>query len=368
MSNKLPYQHRTSFHVKSFLPPTTRNCFELLHGDTRIIKNKIYQDDCVLYLPLSYTPDQTPTKLIIYCKHGSSLISCEEDIILQEKVMVLALKEGYAILGVNGIPTSWREDLKICERLVGNPLSISSYKRAYDYVLDHYNIYNEAFVYGFSQGGMGALNVANLSGIPVKAAILNSPALSMRFHQWDLIAPCIIDNVTYLKSARLNIARIFNFPTLSTNESLESLTYDENLLKGYDCYSYHTDSPYVEYVQKNNLWCLPEGKSINQIKSKTYLSYPVKIWCGTKDSAVGIDVMKVFIQSIKNAGGKGEIRIFQGGTHGLNNIPNQKEYTYTFINDRGFKEEVKFKIKTSDIEMLLFLAEYGGNFSDGFNL
>lgn len=44
---------------------------------------------------------------------------------------------------------------------------------------------------------------------------------------------------------------------------------------------------------------------------------PLKIWCAENDTALGCDVMKVYIKAIKNAGQIADIRVYSTGGHSV---------------------------------------------------
>ncbi len=356
-----PYVHRTFFQVEVTEPTFgTDDTFAILPSDTQPTARRIYKDNCVLYLPMSYTPDGAPTKLVIYCKPGAYEIKSNSDPIFEtrEEVTKLMLLQGYAILACNGIPEQWRTDLGLNARVVGNPIAPQCVKKAYDYVIDKFNIdSNGAFLYGYSQGGHYALNVAEYAGIPVNALLLKSPAVSYQYHQWDLVASVN----GFDKSARLNVARIFGFPHFTTNAELNALEFNPEYVKGYDPFTRHTIDPYDGFVKSsNNLWKLPAGTTVNDITSKTFMEDPIKIWCGTGDTLVSHEVTQVFVKSIRNAGGKAEIRVLSGGDHPLTNLPALGIVKVPYINVAGVQAQMTATIRIQDYEMLQYMAEYGG--------
>nr|MBQ4318390.1 hypothetical protein [Clostridia bacterium] len=355
-----PYAHRTFYQVEVTEPTFgSDGTFAILPADTKPTARRIYKDNCVLYLPMSYTPDGAPTKLVIYCKPGAYEIKENSDPVLdaREEVTKLMLLQGYAILACNGIPEQWRSDLGLNPRVVGNPIAPQCVKKAYDYVIDKYNIdSNGAFLYGYSQGGHYALNVAEYAGIPINALLLKSPAVSYRYHQWDLVASV----GGFDKSARLNIARIFGFPNVTTNDELNALEFNPEYVKGYDPFTRNTIDPYDGFVKSSMLWKLPADTSVNDITSKTFLKDPIKIWCGTGDTLVSHEVTQVFVKSIRNAGGKAEIRVIAGGDHPLTNLPVIGTVQVPYINNNGQQMQMSANIRLQDYEMLQYMAEYGG--------
>ena len=300
-ATRKPYRRQTYFTV-----------------DVHTENGKSYTDNAVLYLPANYTPDGEPVKLVIYCKQGASQITASSNPIEEVGFYNYLISLGYAVLGVDGVPDVWRDELGICERAVGNPLAVQGTEKAYDYVVDNYNIADDGcFISGYSQGGHYAQNVIDLTDIPILAAAEQSPVCSMQYHQWDLNATVTVAGTKFTKGARLNVARIYGFPAFSTNAELLSLPYDEALVAEYDPWVRNAQNVYSGFVQKSNLWYLPDGTSLDDITMTKTVKCPVKIWCAEDDTAISADVMKVFVKAIQNAGGTAEISVLPSGGHGF---------------------------------------------------
>lgn len=285
----------------------------------------LYEDNAILYLPASYSNQGPKTKLIIYCKEGSTYITEDSDSILTNpEATRYFLYQGYAILAADGVPDGWKEALKIGERAVGNYVAVQSTLRAFEYVKNNYNIdCDNVFIFGYSQGGMYAENVIDNTDLPIRAAVLLSPALSMRYHQWDAPTSQTIDGTSYTKGARLNIARIFNFPEFTTNAQLLALEYDADKVCGYDPWVRNVDNPYDGFIKGTSvgteLWGLPSGTSLDSITMKKYTKCPTKIWVAENDNALGVDITKVFVKAIRNTGQVADLQLFSTGEHHIQN-------------------------------------------------
>jgi len=352
-----PYAFRTFFQVEVIEPLRGDDGTFVIPDDP--VKQTKYLDNCVLYLPTSYTVDGAPTKLVVYGKHGNSEIQKYADQVLTEKedVTKLMLKQGYAILACNGIPEGWRDDLGLCARVVGNPFAPLCVEKAYDYVIKNYNLASDGvYLYGYSQGGHYVLNVAEHANIPIKAVAVKSPAVSYQFHQWDLVASVN----GFSKSARMNVARIFGFPEFSTNGELEELEFNPEYVKGYDPLTNNTTNPYGDFVFSSSIWKLPANTTLDDITSKTTAKKPIKIWCGTQDNLVGCEVTQVLAKSIRNAGGTADIRVFNNGDHPLTKLAVIGTTTLSYIKSSGETGEYKINIRPQDYEILQFMEAYGG--------
>ena len=315
---------------------------------------KSYKDNAVLYLPANYTPGGEPVKLVIYCKQGSSQITSSSNPIEAVGFYNYLISLGYAVLGVDGVPDAWRDELGLDNtRVVGNPLAVQGTEKAYDYVIENYNIAADGcFISGYSQGGHYAQNVIDLTDIPILAAAEQSPVCSMQYHQWDLNASVTVNNVKYSKAARLNVARIYGFPAFATNAELLNLAYDNTLVEQYDPWVRNSENIYTGFVQKSSLWYLPEGTSVDDITMTHIAKCPVKIWCAEDDTAISADVMKVFVKAIQNAGGTAEISIAPSGGHGFF----QKQTAVGSFTENG----KTYNTLPIAVEIADWFAQYGG--------
>ena len=318
-ASKKPYTRFTRFtvEVESSQPNTTT--FGAVALTTQPYATKVYADNCVLYLPTTYTQAGTPTKLIIYCKAGSSQVTSSSDPVMGMKIFEYMLHLGYAVLAVDGMPDGLTSDLSLDDtRVVGNYVAVRATNLAYEYVVNNYNIERSGcFVFGFSQGGHYAQNVVDLTAIPILAVAEVSPVCSMRYHQWDLPASKSVNGVSFTHAARLNIARLFGFPAVANDSQLSALEYDNMRVCGFDPWSRNVRNAYTGFVKNGNLWKLPSGVSLNDIVMRKETRAPLKIWCAENDSSLGADVMKVYIKAVKNSGQVADIRVYSTGGHEL---------------------------------------------------
>lgn len=129
--------------------------------------------ECLLQLPTTYTRNGKPTRLILWA-HGSSGFVSEsgvnDDGIITHwkavgggnpKITTWFVNQGYALFDCNIFssellvdnPQATIGDWGDVGRSRGSALYVNVLKRAYDYIIDNYNIYDKIFVYGFSMGG-----------------------------------------------------------------------------------------------------------------------------------------------------------------------------------------------------------------------
>lgn len=310
-----------SLDVECTQPNTTH--FEAVGVNTAPYANKVYKDNCVLYLPSTYTTSGEPTKLIIFCKQGGSYITDSSNPIENIKIFNYLIYLGYAILGVDGMPDDLTAELVLNDsRVVGNYVAVRATNLAYEYVINNYNIdRNGCFIFGYSQGGHYAQNVVDLTNIPILAVAEMSPVCSIRYHQWDLTGSSTIGGVKYTKGCRVNVARLYGFPEFTTDAELVAMEYDNMRVCGFDPWTRNVINPYDGFVQKDGsfLWSLPEGTTLDDIIMKKESRAPLKIWCAEDDTSLGVDVMKVYIKAIKNSGQIADIRVYSSGEHHIHN-------------------------------------------------
>ena len=113
--------------------------------------------ECVLRLPTTYSEYGKPTRLVLACHGAHGYIQSETGTWYNsnwKSFMDSLLTEGYAVFDANVLPTS-TGDAQM-GFAVGSPLYINVLKRAYDYIVENYNIYPKIFAHGTSMGGVGA--------------------------------------------------------------------------------------------------------------------------------------------------------------------------------------------------------------------
>lgn len=289
------------------------------------VSQAIYDDNAVLILPESYTPQGKPTRLIIYCKQGNRQITDSSNPIFESNnmgnIFHFLVTRGYAVLAADGVPDGLSSALGLDDtRVSGSYAAVQSTRKAYDYVIENYNIDTTgAFIFGYSQGGIYAQNVIDLSGIPIIGCAMVSPTLSMRYHLWDLSTSKTIDGVDWTRTSRLNIARLFGFPTVTTNSELLALQFDKEKVAGYDPWYRNVENPYEGFVQPSaygsTLWALPSGTILDNITMKKKIGCPTKIWVAENDSTLGADVTKVFVKACRNAGQVCDLHLYNAGSH-----------------------------------------------------
>lgn len=138
--------------------------------------------ECVYKLPGTYTPYGKPTKLVMIC-HGAgrgvttpnagdnkSWIQLSDYNAIANKF----LNAGYAVFDCNGYSNEYAgNNFWGCHR------GVEAWRKAYDYMVNNFNVETDFSIYGFSMGGLTALNLVMEDFPNVKCVALGSPVLNL---------------------------------------------------------------------------------------------------------------------------------------------------------------------------------------------
>lgn len=267
--NKFVSQNAIHFTVRINLkfPDNSSSLLEAIDNDS------VYYDQAILKLPKNYSENGTPIRLV-YVAHGAGGGVTDSSWFLNQFSLKDSLIEnGYAYFDVNGGPS--------VENMGGSWVVQSAYK-AYEYIRQHYNVYDKIFVGGFSMGGCSSTNFVYKHSNVVLAHAMYSPVLDLYGQAWEN---------PWFKTTRRSIAIAYNFLD-KTGE-----TWEADKLVGW-----------------NPLFI----NNYNNCKD-TFKVYPipVKIWHGLYDSVVKFEGSKRFHNYIQNAGGYSELREIDSNDHGL---------------------------------------------------
>ena len=184
---------------------------------------------------------------------------------------------GYAVMGVNGLPQRFSEEYGIDIRNnVGSALSVECNVKAYFRCMEKFNLLPEVIVFGASMGGISSTNLVLSGCIPVIAHSAFCPVLDayneIFLHPWSGGLP---------KTA---LGKIYGFDT----DENGTYIYDERKLFGYN--------------------------PAQNAKAKHY-PVPVKFWHCIDDPVVSFAVTQNFVNAIKQNGGTAYLRALPYGGH-----------------------------------------------------
>lgn len=236
-------------------------------------RSVVYHDQAILKLPASYSENGPPVRMV-YMAHGAGGGVTANDWYLNNFALQDSLlKNGYAIFDVNGGSS--------IENMGGSWVVQSAFK-AYQHIIQNYNVHPLIFVIGLSMGGCSSTNFVYKHSSVVLAHTMFSPVLDLKEQAWEN---------PWLASTRKAIAAAFNFNDPTGN------TFEEEKTKGWNPLYINT---------------FHNGQSTVKI-----YPVPVKIWHGTHDKVVSIKSSRQFHQYIQNAGGYSELREINSDNHGL---------------------------------------------------
>ena len=132
---------------------------------------------------------------------------------------------GYAVFDCNGMNNDVHD-------IWGCPRGIEAWRKAYEYIIKNYNVISDVYIYGFSMGGLTALNLINNHFPNVKAIALGSPVLWLKKY-WDVA----VSNCSML---------YFNSET--------AIAYSSNLVAGFDPYNNIVDEKYIKNLPPIKIW------------------------------------------------------------------------------------------------------------------
>lgn len=241
--------------------------------------NSVFKDFwCALKLPKAYTTTGKQTKLAV-CMHGAGGVVYDGHPGELSGFSTLCDNENYAILdcnGVDGVTTT-----EGSAEHMGNPVALRAYKKAIDYVVEHYNVEDMIYLHGHSMGGLTALNFTNMFPNVVKVLGLHYPVTDLYnqafLHPW------------YPEKTKQDLAKYYVFSDASGS------TYEAEKVIGYN-------------PIKNKTVTIGESDYTN-------LQVPVKIWHGNADTAVNYEYSVKLVDAIKRNGGIADIRVLDGVGH-----------------------------------------------------
>ena len=238
-------------------------------------ETNIVDVNCVLMLPTTYTPSGKQTNLLMIV-HGSGG-GVTDTKWFRDDATVLAffqkfLDAGFAIFDCNGYANG-----STGQESWGVDTASIAYHKAYEYVTRNYNVTEQMCIYGFSMGGLNALNYCNMFPGGIKALGLGSPVVS-------LYNTVFVDQTVLAKG---DVSTAYGFAV--------SGVYEAQTVGNCD--------PYVRI------------KTIDDVQCYLQRLPTVKIWHGDSDTAVSYTYSQTLANAINNSGGFVYYRLVEGKGH-----------------------------------------------------
>jgi hypothetical protein len=291
---KLPYSAitRFSYSINTVNPATTDNSVS-----ASVDNESNATDWAVLMLPTSYDPSGDPVRLVIGCHGGGGTVTSTGSQTESYTIYKYLVANGYAVMDVGGNPQSYAEANSIdWYRVMGNHFAVNSYEKAYNYIIDNFNIAQDGVMLtGGSNGGLTSNNIYAHSGIPIKAMAGMSALVSMA-DAWAIPTGAMSGGLFSSYQNRANIIKIYGMTPVTTQAELNAATIEADKIKGFDPYNYNT------FKDFNGNYC-----KIHTV--------PYKLWQPIDDPVISITTAREFVSRIKNAGGYAILREMASGGH-----------------------------------------------------
>lgn len=233
--------------------------------------------NCVLRLPAAYRREGKPVPLIVIT-HGSgygvsaTAWGAESGGVIVNNADFRSLintfvNAGFAVCDCNGF------DNTTALRILGSPRGIYAYRKMIQYVMDTYNVEKCISVYGFSMGGIGAINLALAFRDIVRCVALASPIVALYEQAYSHSAAW----KEYLANAYAwTVPEGFQFTDGAPNaEEIALWTTNVNKVKNYDAYA-------------------------NATAGKMHMLPPVRVWHGDQDTATEQSISAAFVAALRN--------------------------------------------------------------------
>lgn len=146
-------------------------------SSTTVDSENIVDVDCVLRLPTTYTQGGKPSRLLMICHGATHGVTGDENWPSNgsyNQLMTAFVGAGYVVFDCNGY-----DNTAAGHDFWGAPRGVEAWRKAYQYIVDNYNVEHEFCIYGFSMGGLTALSLAFNRFPNIKAIGLGSCVLRL---------------------------------------------------------------------------------------------------------------------------------------------------------------------------------------------
>ena len=239
-------------------------------------------DHCVVMTPTKQVTGKR--KLVVFFHGAGEPVNRDSWIGIDKFMPQFFAACGYVVCASNGMPQKFaaENNLSYC-RPVGNYMWIESVCKMVEKVCREWNCdRNEIYVYGESQGGMGALNFIESGAISVKACVLDSPAISMLYSQLNI------------PNAHGNLKFFYDF------DNAES--YSTEKVYGLDPFARNCTKieDKADYTLINGRYL--SSTELSKCTSKRITRCPVKFFLGAEDTTTPAFASQLVYKQLKNAG------------------------------------------------------------------
>ncbi len=270
-----------------FTVPVNQTVADTSNYSQQRTENEDYVDvDCILSLPESYSPFGSATKLLMMCHGAGQGVNTWKEHDGYKDIVQKFVDRGYAVFDCNG----YKND-ELGWSFWGDRRGVEAWRKAYKYVIDHYNVEKTFSIYAFSMGGLTALQLAFHSFPGINCIAMGSPVVNLK--------ACWEDN-----SLKAVLKTLYGL----------GAEWDDLAVAGSDPYKRITEIGGEKYCFAS----LP----------------PIKVWYGSTEQSYGVNKQYAIdlVEAIKNAGGLADYREVNGAGHeisyGGNEICNAEYLVY----------------------------------------
>ena len=289
-------------------------------------------DHCVVMTPTKQVTGKR--KLVVFFHGSGEPVNKDSWDGLYKSMPQFFAACGYVVCASNGLPETFAANNNLSyPRPVGNYMWIESACKMVEKVCREWDCdRNEIYVYGESQGGMGALNFIECGAIPVKACVVDSPAISMLYSQLNI------------PKAHVNLKFFYGFDTAKE--------YSAEKVYGLDPFARNCTKieNKADYTLANG-WYL-SSTELNKCTSKRITKCPVKFFLGSEDTTTPAFASQLVYKQLKNAGQLTACELYIGVGHCVDQ--NSK-----VIGMFSYRDSTH-RITKATVDMALWWARFGG--------
>lgn len=227
--------------------------------------------DCILSLPVSYKPAGQPSKLLMMCHGAGKGVADWKEHEGYKAIVKKFIDRGYAVFDCNGFKND-----ELGWSFWGERRGVEAWRKAYQYVVNNYNVEEAFSIYAFSMGGLTAMNLAFSNFPNIKCIALGSPVLNLKACWEDSSVQAVLKTLYGMGDA-----------------------WDDSKAIG--------SNPYNNIiVQNSKKFCF---KNLP----------PIKVWYGSTEQSYGVNKQYAIdmVTAITNAGGYAEYREVNEAGHDI---------------------------------------------------
>lgn len=288
-----------------------------------------------IYLPKGYTPEGRPCPVVIHCHGTSGMKFSANDLPYNGAYMEFLANCGYAVIGVSTLTELYPSvdyDGDLC-----HPLGFACWHSMWDYMHKMYNLADEAYIFGYSGGGMYTLMLSEQNTIPIRAAASLAGTVDM----FANMRACITEqNQKWLDLLGIDLtltgtgfisSQGMMMPVDSYVKTYVLAHLDE--FAGFNPFWYGSDIDRAAFIArffdiKNETSVLEADTTLQGIvdAAMVYRKAPIKFWHAVDDVNVTIQITRWYCEMVRRGGGIAILREISAD-HGKHYAPGHTDHT-----------------------------------------